>query len=149
MNARFTLMTKKQMNCRQSGKHQPIRLRQHQNAYALNVKLCTLFFDSQSIVFNHQVLAGTTVNAVYYRKVLQDLLAIIKRKRPQYHQQPFRLLNDNAPCHTAQLVQQYFEKHNIEILPHPAYSPDLAPCDFFLIFKNEKITPWQTIQRRK
>jgi hypothetical protein len=23
-------------------------------------------------------------------------------------------------------------KHNIPVVPHPPYSPDLAPCDFFL-----------------
>jgi hypothetical protein len=23
-------------------------------------------------------------------------------------------------------------KHSIPVVPHPPYSPDLAPCDFFL-----------------
>ena len=48
-----------------------------------------IFFYYQGIVFNYQVPAGTTVNAVYYRKVLQDLLSNIKSKRPQYHHLPF------------------------------------------------------------
>jgi hypothetical protein len=27
---------------------------------------------------------------------------------------------------------EFLPKHNILSLPHPPYSPDLAPCDFFL-----------------
>ena len=86
-----------------------------------------IVFDSEGIVFNHQVPSGSTVNALYYRKVLQDLLAIIKRKRLKYQNRPFKILHDNAPAHIAEIVQQYSEERNIEILPHPAYSPDLAP----------------------
>jgi hypothetical protein len=29
-------------------------------------------------------------------------------------------------------VQSVIEKIGAEVLPHPPYSPDLAPCDFFL-----------------
>ena len=29
------------------------------------------------------------------------------------------------------------ERNRYELIPHPAYSPDLAPCDFFL-FQNLK-----------
>jgi len=29
-------------------------------------------------------------------------------------------------------TNEFLAKHNILSLPHPPYSPDLAPCDFFL-----------------
>jgi len=29
-------------------------------------------------------------------------------------------------------VQQFLAKYNMTVIPHPPYSPDLAPCDFFL-----------------
>jgi transposase len=32
-------------------------------------------------------------------------------------------------------VREFLAQHNITILPHPPYSPDLAPCDFFLFPK--------------
>ena len=41
------------------------------------------------------------------------------------------LHQDNAPAHNALSVKTFLAKHNIPILDHPPYSPDLAPCDFF------------------
>jgi hypothetical protein len=34
--------------------------------------------------------------------------------------------------HAALSVREFFAKHSIPVVPHPPYSPDLAPCDFFL-----------------
>ena len=33
------------------------------------------------------------------------------------------------------LVTDYFTKMGIKTVPHPPYSPDLAPCDFWLFPK--------------
>jgi hypothetical protein len=41
----------------------------------------------------------------------------------------------NAPSHTSVLKQQFLAKHKMAVIPHPPYSPDLAPCDFFLFPK--------------
>jgi hypothetical protein len=35
----------------------------------------------------------------------------------------------------ALLVCEFLANHNLFSLPHPAYSPDLAPADFFLLLK--------------
>jgi hypothetical protein len=29
-------------------------------------------------------------------------------------------------------VREFLAKHSIPVVPHPSYSLDLAPCDFFL-----------------
>ncbi|EFN86260.1 Histone-lysine N-methyltransferase SETMAR, partial [Harpegnathos saltator] len=42
------------------------------------------------------------------------------------------LLHDNAPSHTAKLVKETIEAFSWEILSHAAYSPDLAPSDYYL-----------------
>ena len=39
---------------------------------------------------------------------------------------------DNAPAHTALSVTRYLATLGWTVVPHPPYSPDLAPCDFFL-----------------
>jgi transposase len=39
----------------------------------------------------------------------------------------------NAPAHTAISVREFLGKNCMTPLPHPPYSPDLAPCDFFLL----------------
>jgi hypothetical protein len=41
----------------------------------------------------------------------------------------------NAPSHTSFLTQQFLVKYKIALIPHPVYSPDSAPCDFFLFPK--------------
>jgi hypothetical protein len=35
-------------------------------------------------------------------------------------------------CHNGSEVVLKFEKHHISRLPHPPYSPDTSPCDFWL-----------------
>ena len=45
------------------------------------------------------------------------------------------LLQDNAPVHTFRVAVAAAEECGYEILPHPAYSPDLAPSDYHLFPK--------------
>jgi hypothetical protein len=37
-----------------------------------------------------------------------------------------------SPAHTALSVQRFLAAKNMAVVPHAPYSPDLAPCDFFL-----------------
>jgi histone-lysine N-methyltransferase SETMAR len=39
---------------------------------------------------------------------------------------------DNAGLHTAKLSTQCFNENRIRSAPHPPYSSDLAPSDFYL-----------------
>ena len=39
---------------------------------------------------------------------------------------------DNVRPHVAKLVLAWLAKNKITVVPHPPYSPDLAPNDFFL-----------------
>ena len=45
------------------------------------------------------------------------------------------LHHDNAPAHTALSIREFLAQKNIAVLEQPPYSPDLAPCDFFLFPK--------------
>ena len=44
-------------------------------------------------------------------------------------------ITTNAPAHTALSVREFLTPKQITMLEHPAYSPDLAPTDFFLFAK--------------
>ncbi|KAL0822343.1 hypothetical protein ABMA28_004441 [Loxostege sticticalis] len=47
------------------------------------------------------------------------------------------ILQDNAPVHTALTARSALSKNGFTEINHPPYSPDLAPCDYFL-FKDLK-----------
>jgi hypothetical protein len=41
----------------------------------------------------------------------------------------------NAPSHTSVFTQQFLVKYKMAVIPHPPYSPDMTPCDFYLFPK--------------
>ena len=88
--------------------------------------------DRQGILFDQAVPAGQTVNGDCYRSVLRKVLHATRTKRPALHEAGVILLQDNAAPHRKQNVLAAIESWGWEILPHPPYSPDLSPCDFFL-----------------
>mgnify|MGYP003404033322 CR=1 FL=1 len=42
------------------------------------------------------------------------------------------MTKDNARPHVHSSVIKYLNEQNFILIDHPAYSPDLAPCDFWL-----------------
>jgi len=61
----------------------------------------------------------------------------ILEKRPRRKTRPVRLLHDNASSHTSRVARAALLECKFEELFHPAYSPDLAPSDYYL-FPNLK-----------
>lgn len=94
-----------------------------------------VFFDIRGIIMTEWVPSGQTVNQHYYVEVLAKLRERIRRKRPLLWKNGWILHQDNAPAHNALSVKQFLANKNIPVLDHPPYSPDLAPCDFFLFPK--------------
>ncbi|KAG5309963.1 MOS1T transposase, partial [Pseudoatta argentina] len=60
----------------------------------------------------------------------------IRQKRPDlWKNKNWLLHHDNAPAYTSLLVRKFLAKNNTLMMPQPPYSPDLAPCHFFLFPK--------------
>ena len=78
--------------------------------------------------------SGETINGERYRTRLIRLKRAIAEKRPEYATRRETIIfhHDNARPHVAILVKNYLEKSGWEVLPHPPYSPDLAPSDYHL-----------------
>jgi transposase len=38
-------------------------------------------------------------------------------------------MQDNAPCHTANVVKVFMQENGIDVLPWPAQSPDMNPIE--------------------
>ena len=100
--------------------------------------MAIIFCDIHGIILNQFVPPKTTVTGNYYASVIKsDLLPAIKRKCPQLMRSGILLHHDNVPSHSSRVVLDTIKSLDIEILPHPPYSPDLAICDFWL-FPNLK-----------
>jgi len=94
------------------------------------------FFDQEGTVHREFVPPGMTVNANFSCDVLRRLRENVQHKRPQkWQHQNLIMHHDNAPAHRSFKVSQFLAKNNMTEIPHPPYSPNLAPCDFFLFPK--------------
>ena len=92
------------------------------------------FFESRGIVHKEFVPPGQTVNHAFYKDVLERLRKRVQQVRSDIADS-WVLQHDNAPAHTALSIREFLVKKNIPVLPHPPYSPDLTPCDFYLFPK--------------
>jgi len=92
------------------------------------------FFYIRGIVRYKFVPAGQIVNQVYYLGVLERLREKVRRKRPElFANNSWVLHQENAPAHIALSMSEFLATKQITVLEHPAYSPDLAPSDFFSV----------------
>jgi transposase len=71
----------------------------------------------------------------FYCEFLRRLRENVRRKLPEMWKNGDWLLHhENLPALTS-LVREFLTKNNMTTLPHPAYSSDLAPCDFYVFPK--------------
>ena len=59
-----------------------------------------------------------------------------QKRRPKTGFKNINLFHDNAPAHKSKIVTEVLRSERVTVLPHPPYSPDLAPCDFFSFSKS-------------
>ena len=85
------------------------------------------------------VPSSQMVNQQYYIEVLTKLHEHVRKKRPELWRNRWILHQDNVPAHNALPVKQFLATTNITVLEHPPYSPDLAPCDFYLFPKIKSV----------
>ena len=74
--------------------------------------LSTIFWDMKGLVHMEFLKQGHMVNSI--------------------------LQHDNARPHTSRQTQDSLAQLKLTALPHPAYSPDLAPSDYFLFLQLKK-----------
>jgi len=118
---------------RAKGEVKPKRGRQSRSKIKV---LLTVFFDYRGAVHSEFLPPGQTVNKVYYLSVMRRLREAVRLKRPElWANNSWFLHHDNAPSHTALVLRDHFARNSTHIVPQPPYSPDLAPCDFWLFPK--------------
>lgn len=97
--------------------------------------LLTAFWDAKHVYLAEYLEGGTTVNSSRYIETLKHLRRRVCRVRNCT--KPIILHHDNARPHTSRATAEALARLKFETIPHPPYSPDLAPCDFYL-FPNLK-----------
>jgi histone-lysine N-methyltransferase SETMAR len=95
--------------------------------------MLTLFWDERGVILEHYIARGNTVTSATYADLLNNhLLPAIKSKRSGPLSTGVLLQHDNARPHTAHSTVTTIQDLSFECLPHPPYSPDLAPSVIFL-----------------
>lgn len=118
---------------RAKGEPRPKKPRQSRSKIKV---MLTVFFDYRGVVHSEFLPTGQTVNKEYYLNVMRRLRNAIRLKRPElWKDNSWFLHHDNAPSHTALVIRDHFAKNSTHTVPQPPYSPDLAPCDFWLFSK--------------
>ena len=105
----------------------------HKNTQYEKKSMFTIFINGKGVQIIDLKPIDTKISADYF--INNILLAIedseiMKKSKKWKHK--LCLHYDNAPSHTAEKVKIHNEISKVKIWDHPAYSPDLAICDFGL-----------------
>ena len=92
-----------------------------------------MFFDVRGIIHSEFLAQGQTIKQQVCKEILQLLHRPMREERRElWLDKSWLLHHDNAPAHNALSIRQFLAEKNITVLEQPPYSPDLAPCGFFL-----------------
>ena len=97
--------------------------------------MAAVFWDAQGVIMLDFLAKKSTITVAYYANLLDQLRTLIREKRRGKLSKG--ILQDSARVHTCKIAMDAVERNGYELIPHPAYSPDLAPNDYFL-FPNSK-----------
>jgi hypothetical protein len=77
---------------------------------------------------------GQIVNKHYYVDSLRRLRENVRRNRPEdWNSWDYFLRYYTASVYSAFSMRAFMAKGKMIVVPYPTFSPDLVPCDFFLL----------------
>ena len=94
----------------------------------------------QSVIFAKSCHIGTvpflerkTVNSEWYiNTCLPKVFEAWSARCPRTGTRHLLLHPDNASAHTAAATLDFLQENQVQLVTHPPYSPDLAPCNYSL-----------------
>ena len=94
-----------------------------------------IWWNFKGVIHCEFVSNGRAVDAVLYSQQLERVHEILRRRYPALvNRNRVLLQKDNARYRISRKTMTKIQKlGGIELLPHPAYSPDLVPSDFHLL----------------
>ncbi|GBP16996.1 Mariner Mos1 transposase [Eumeta japonica] len=96
--------------------------------------MLSIWWDQLGVVYYELLKSTERITGDRYRTQLMRLSRALKDKRSQYNERHDKVIlqHDNARPHLGKVVKTYLETLKCEVLPHPPYSPDIAPSDYHL-----------------
>jgi histone-lysine N-methyltransferase SETMAR len=96
--------------------------------------MATVFWNVRRVLLVDFTPPGSAINSAAYQETLKVLKEAVRHKRPGLLTKGLGvlLLHDNSRPHSAAATVNLLSSWGWEILPHPPYTPDLAPSDFSL-----------------
>ena len=94
--------------------------------------MLTVFWNPHGFAVIDFLPKEQTFNSQYY---VSNILLELSKKNGENSKRVKRKLvvhADNAKPHTSRFTTLFMESNKLKIAPHPPYSPDIAPSDFFL-----------------
>jgi len=93
-----------------------------------------MFFSQKGLVLDQPISIGKTVNGQYYCALSQyKVRPALHCQQPELFEHGVSVFHENSTPRHQHDVQNGVQCWGWEILAHPAYSPDLAPCDSWLL----------------
>lgn len=86
------------------------------------------------MVFFDLLPRNVTINSDVYRQQLDKLNEAIAEKRPELMNRKGVVFH-HVNAHTSLTTREKLPELSWGMLPHPPYSPDLAPSDYHLFFR--------------
>ena len=111
--------------------------------------MASVFWDAHGIIFIDYLEKGKTINSDYYTTLLDRLKVEIVKKRLHMVKKKILFHQDNAPCHKSIKTMAKLHELHFKLLPHPPYSPDLAPSDYWLSADLKKCSPVRSSSQMK
>jgi transposase len=73
-------------------------------------------------------IQGSVDQHEYLSILKEELIPEFKRAKREIPG-TWRLMHDNAPCHTANYIKAFLRRNRVELIEWPPYSPGLNPIE--------------------